>query len=197
MTPKIYALDDEDSWQSLWLTEAELQISPLKCRNPSQFLEARNNGKSLQVVVPLDKIERLIYTEDDYDVTIDFPDDPYKQGGVTVEFKDRGEAQEFIRSLSGHLNLRKSEEEEDLMSALYSTVPWFLGAIGLLIAALLIKEEDVMGRRGRKGAAIARLIYGILGETGVIAVAGIAVAATGYLLFSRVTNRKSVATYRR
>ena len=197
MTPRIYALDEEEAYKSLYVTERDLQLSSVVFTTPEQFIEARDRSRAHQIIVPLQDIERIVYIEDDSDVTIDFPDDPGGQGGETMEFDRQADAEDFVRTLSAHLKLNKTEEDEDLYSALYATAPFFLGALAIFIATLFIEEEDVMGRRGRRGAAIARLVYGTLGATGVTVLTGLIAAGLGYLVFSRVTNRKTVYTYNR
>ena len=197
MTPRIYDLSDEETYKSLYVTDRDLQLSSVALSTPEQFLEARTSSRAHQIIVPLQDIERITYMQDDSDVTIDFPNDPGGQGGETMEFDRQEDAEEFIRTLSSHLNLNKTEEDEDLYSALYSTAPLFIGALAIFIATFFIEEEDVMGRRGRKGAAIARLIYGTLGATGVTVLAGIIAAGLGYLVYERVTHRNTVYTYSR
>ena len=195
MTPKVYLLDEDQTYKSALLTESEVHLSSEQYATAEQFLQPSSASGVHQISVPLQSISKVTYIERDVDVTLDYPDDPAGDGGATLEFEDRESAAEFTRAITTQQNMQKAETEEELTSALYATVPWLLGAVALLVVAILVDEEDIMDARTRRGTGIIKLIYGIVGQTGVILITGLASAFLAYQVFSRVNNRRTVYTY--
>lgn len=192
MTAKIYSLSDE-SYLSLLLTDTEIYLSNEALSSEAAFERVRMGSAVQGLVIPLTAITKIEYTTDTVSAEVHYVDN----GEADVEEInfELGQNSLFAQDVANRLTLRHTEEEEGFVAAILPGLIFLVVAAGLFALALSLDDEDVLGRRGNRRVAILRLIWGILGQTGVLLVLGLAIAFALYLIFDNVFNRAIIHTY--
>lgn len=193
---KIYTLTGEDH-QSMLVSEQAIHVSHTSLHNEADFTATLASDPQLERIIAFSSITEVEYNDQDLnDLILTHP--PILGDDTTVlGFESEREAEHFRKDLISRLNLSiASQEEESAMSILFSYAIPVVVCLGLFAFFMTVDPSEVEGRRGRKGAAILRLIYGTIGQTGLLVIIGLATAFFGYTLFNRLSNRGTIITYK-
>ena len=194
MPTTFHSIDGD--YESIMITDTELHLSPANIRTEAEFAAARNAAPDLQRIVPISAITEV--TSNDQSTLLTLTHAPILGDPETyVDLNDEIATRRLRDHIVAEQRLKLAgTEEESTMSILFANGLPLLGAIAAFIFFMSVTEEEVAGRRGRKGAAILKLLYGILGQTGVLILIALVAAFLAYQLFQSLTNRSVYSNYK-
>ena len=192
------------SWKSILLTEKELWLSKNAIKDYQKFERAIRYPGTFDVSgqsYSLERIEEIKFNEASNLIVIGYSTKS-KLSKINIKFITKEQANEFGHTLGQELKFRKSMLEEKKLKPLLENTAYLL--ISIIVTVFLGTQVDSGDldsdggtRKSRKGGSILRVLYDIIGQTGIIIIGSFISIFLVYRLYKRYNSPANEIMYKK
>lgn len=173
MENQIIALAGE-KFKTLGLSDKRLYLSQ---KNEKDFTALEKTAQNVGVTsegryIFLEKLESIHLNTGDAAVKLKYLDYSKKNKSLTFSFNRTEKSLAFAQSLGDKLKFKKEVSQEQQWLPLLKNIGWLTLTVGLTYFMVGMEDGSEMSSSGssksRGGAAILRIIYNIVGPTGIL-----------------------------
>jgi len=180
-----------EKYKSLGFTDKRLYLSQ---KNEKDFAALEKTGQNVGITsegiyVLLEKLESIHLNTGDTDIKVKYLDYSKKKKSLTFKFDRVEKSLAFAELLGNKLTLKKEVTQEKQWLPLLKNVGWLTLTVGLTYFMVGMEDGSEMdssgSRKSRGGAAILRIIYNLVGPTGILIIGSLISLAIIWATYNR------------
>jgi len=190
-----------EKFKTLGISEERIFLSEKKEQQFSTLQKTAQdvNDTSKGKAILLEKINKLQLNTGGAKVKINYQDYTKKNKTVEVALNSVEQSKAFAQYLGGILGMNQTVSTEQQWLPLLKNIGWLILTLGLTYFMGTMDDasdlETSGGRRTRGGAAILRIIYDMVGQTGVFIIGTLIAVGIGYNAYKRFSNPENNIVY--